>query len=322
MTAFDPTPLDVRVALSIDGAWEDISDDVLYEKGIKIKRGSGYDTPRLEAMDATLTLKDLDAKYMRLNPMSPLYDKLFMNQPARIDRYILHTEFTIDSASGWSATDEGYVWSTSGAGGTVSATDWSVSSGAAHHSIPVANAYRLSYLANEIYENAEVVATCRFPTGNITGGPVGAGIMMRGDSLTSYLQGMLFIDTDDIIQYVVAFDDNDIPPIHFSTGITNTGQAISIVLGCHEDSTFIKVWEADDPEPVDWAEIGGNAASFGPGFIGLKSIRYTGNTNTSPFVVDWLNCYVRSPRAVGVVPEWPPRWDRTGIFKTAPIQIS
>src|SRR5688500_16686943 len=106
MSAPFATEVDVRVSLAVDGVWEDISDDVLYEAGITVESRNGYDTPRLEMSTGELTHKPSNGRYMRLNPESDLYGNLMMDQPVRIDRYLITQDFSVDATGGLSDASE------------------------------------------------------------------------------------------------------------------------------------------------------------------------------------------------------------------------
>lgn len=317
------TEVDVRVALSIDDKWLDITDYVAYERGVEIERGSDHDTPRLESSVGRMTLLPADGRFMRLNPESDLYGKLMMDQPVRIDRYLVHQDFSVAASNGLSPTDEGLTWTLYGEGGVVQNSDFSVSGGTARFSVPVANAHRIAYLPDAYYRNGEVITSVQFPQADITGGGVGAAIILRGQAGNSYAQCEMFIDTDETISVVTSFTSN-VPPAggEINTGITHTGQRLWIAAGADGHSLYMKVWEGTiDDEPVDWMEVG-DGSFFGAGFIGLKATRFSGNTNASPMVVQWGEFYFRQPRLVGVVPNWSPKWDKTGRFEHTPIQVS
>lgn len=317
------TEVDPRVSLGIDGVWTDITDDVLFESGITIERGSSSDVPRLEAASGKMVLKPSNGRYMRLNPESDLYGKLMMDQPVRIDRWLIHQDFSVAASNGLSATDEGLVWSLYGEGGTVQNSDFSVSGGTARFSIPVASAHRMAYLNTAQYRYGEVITSFQLPAANITGGGIGVAIVLRGQSSTSYAECNVFIDTDESISVVTSAASNS-PPVsgETATGIVHTGQQIWVAAGADGHSLYMKVWEGTiDDEPVAWLHVG-DGSFVGGGFIGLKASRYASNSNTSPFVVQFGEFYFRQARLVGVVPDWSPRWDTTGRFENTPIVVS
>ena len=314
--------------MGIDGVWTDISDDVLYDEGITIDRGSSYDTPRLDASSGELTLKNPDAKYMRLNPMSSLSGKLHSNQPIRVDRYLVGQDFSVDDASGWSdATECGrsIPWTTSGSGGSVQATDWTVSSGAGRMLIPAANAQRLVYLDDARYRYGEIVVSFTMSQANITGGPVGTALLLRGQNpaiSSGYMACEVYINPDESVQIFAGAGGFSTPAdFPVTTSIVHTGQKIWIAGGTDGHSIYMKAWTgAITDEPVDWQHVG-DGSFYGSGWIGLQARRYTGNTNTN-LSVAFDDFHFRSPRIVGVVPSWPPRWDDSGQFEFAPIQIA
>lgn len=317
------TAVDPRVSIGIDNKWMDITDDVLFERGITIERGTSNDTPRLEAASGSMVLRPAEGRYMRLNPESDLYEKLMMDQPVRIDRYLLHQDFSVTASNGLSPTDEGLAWTLYGEGGTVQNSDYSVNGGTARFSIPVANAHRIAYLNTAQYRYGEVITSFQMPAANITGGGVGVSIVLRGQSGTSYGECKVFIGTDESVSLLASATNNSPPGVGATTTtLVHTGQIIWVVAGADGHSLYMKVWEGTiNDEPVDWMHVGDGSA-FGAGFVGLKAIRHTSNSNSSPFVVQFGEFYFRQPRLVGVVPNWSPRWDKTGRFEHTPIKVS
>jgi hypothetical protein len=84
--AFPDTPLDAHVDLLIDGVWVDRSADVdLHgDERVEIQRGSRNAGSGLEPAACTLRLDNTDGAYSTLNPTSPDYGKLMLNNPARM----------------------------------------------------------------------------------------------------------------------------------------------------------------------------------------------------------------------------------------------
>lgn len=335
MTAFAEPPFDVRVSLAIDGLWEDISDDVLYENSITIKRGSGFDTPRLEASNASLRLKDPTGKYMRMNPMSSLYGKLFMNQPARVDRHLLAPNTPVDAASGWSPTAEGYAWVTAGDGGSVTATDWYTDDGVYYMSLPFGtgtSGHRLALLPDATYRNIEVLGTFQPSVTDVTGtagiiGAINGGIVLRAQSVTDYLVCRAYIYPDQTIHLTITHGNgvsfSDVTP----SGLTYSGQPIRICAGIYGSSIYMKIWNDGDSEPVDWQLISNELTNYvaylsAAGQIGYRFGRVDGNTNAAPITMGWTDLEIRTPRIVGTVPDWKPRWDKSGKFKFTPVEIA
>ncbi|GIH27609.1 hypothetical protein Aph01nite_59190 [Acrocarpospora phusangensis] len=82
--AFSSDPLDVVVELYINGAWTDITTDVLVRDGISITRGRRDEGTRTDPSKCNLSIKNVDGKYSPRNPNSPYYGKIGRNTPIRI----------------------------------------------------------------------------------------------------------------------------------------------------------------------------------------------------------------------------------------------
>lgn len=321
---FHTQPLNQVVSLAINGLWYDITDETFMENGIEIERGSSFDSPELEAAHATLTLNNSTGKYTRRNPDSSIYGLLVFNQPARIDRKVITSDFAATTSNGLPPTAENWLWTLYGEGGTVQNSDWSASTGMARLSIPVANAKRLNYINDSAarWRNAETLISFQMPVSDITGGAVTAGLIFRGQSAAggSYQRIYAKVNTDETISLELGFGDGTVLN-SAATGITHTGQKLRLCAGFDGHTLYGKIWVDGQQEPVDWL-IEWHDGTWGAGFLGFEATRFTGNSNASPFSVAFDDFVVRSPRLVGTVPDWPPRWDTSGIFKFAPIVIS
>lgn len=321
---FHTKPLKQVVSLAINGLWYDITDEVYMENQINIERGSSFDTPELEAAHTILTLDNSTGKYTRRNPDSSIYGLLVFNQPMRIDRKVITSDFAATVSNGLPPTAENWSWTLTGIGGTVQNSDWSSSSGMARLSVPVANAKRLNYINDDAarWRNAEVLVTFQFPVANITGAPVSAGVIFRGQNAATddYQRLYAKVNTDETILLELGFGDGSVV-VSESTGLVHTGQKLRVCGGFDGQTIYGKIWVDGQQEPVDWL-IEHHDDTWGVGFLGFETIQHSGNTNASPFVVAFDDFVVRSPRLVGTVPDWPPRWDTSGIFKFAPIVIS
>ncbi len=74
------------VELEINGTWTDVTDDVRYENGISITRGTSSQGGQVNPSNAVLTFSNADGKYSVLNPTSEFYPYLSLTVPCRISK--------------------------------------------------------------------------------------------------------------------------------------------------------------------------------------------------------------------------------------------
>lgn len=79
-------PFSVLTELYIDGAWTDISTDVLNRDGISIKRGKAEYATQAAPSSLNLSLKNTGGKYSPRNPLGPNFRKIGRNTPIRVSR--------------------------------------------------------------------------------------------------------------------------------------------------------------------------------------------------------------------------------------------
>lgn len=80
---FPEEPLPVKVEISLDGAWVNITDYV-YKDQIEIERGSADESTYTAPTKATFLLNNIDGRFSPRNPNSPYYGSLKRNTPILI----------------------------------------------------------------------------------------------------------------------------------------------------------------------------------------------------------------------------------------------
>ena len=81
---FPATPLEVRVDLMVDGAWSNITSDVLVDDAITISRGRADEATQADPSTCSLSLKNRNGTYSPRNPTSSLYGKIGRNTRMRV----------------------------------------------------------------------------------------------------------------------------------------------------------------------------------------------------------------------------------------------
>lgn len=79
-------PFSVLTELYVDGAWTDISTDVLHRDGHSIKRGKTEYASQAGPTQLGLSVKNTAGKYSPRNPLSPYFGKIGRNTPIRVSR--------------------------------------------------------------------------------------------------------------------------------------------------------------------------------------------------------------------------------------------
>lgn len=77
-------PVAVTVEMYIDGAWVDVTADVLFTDKVRITRGRTVEGDRVTAGTCAFTLKNTNGKYSNRNPSSTYYGKIGKNTPVRV----------------------------------------------------------------------------------------------------------------------------------------------------------------------------------------------------------------------------------------------
>jgi len=79
-------PFSVLTELYVDGAWADISADVMHRDGHSIRRGKTEYASQAGPTQLGLSVKNTGGKYSPRNPLSPYFGKIGRNTPIRVSR--------------------------------------------------------------------------------------------------------------------------------------------------------------------------------------------------------------------------------------------
>jgi hypothetical protein len=312
---FPLVPRDLTVELYALGDWQDIFPDVqVAEKtDVVITRGRPNESGEPPPQTCTLRLDNRTGKYSTRNPMSPYYGPtgLGRNSPLRVAVRTAKDSFARTTSNGWGTADVGGAWSWQG----VSAAEFAVSAGLATQSVASTNAYRLTYLAGQLYHDVEVAVTVTLPFSNVTGGNVEpANVVLGGLSTGDYFIASVKITPAEAITVAITHYDGTVIVADTPAGFTFTGQALRVKFQRDAQNLRAKVWAVGTPEPYVWTAEGRSDKLFrrAPGWNGVRSGVATGNTNAAPVVFSYSNFEVRVPRFAGEISKWPPKWDISG----------
>jgi hypothetical protein len=319
--AFPQTPRAVKVDLYLNNGWVDVTNDAYVRDSIVIHRGAADENTAPQPSTCTLTLNNRSGNYSPRNPTGIYYGSIGRNTPIRVAIEQAKDTFTRTVSNGWSTADTGQAWSTTGAGGTVAASDFAVNGTAGTHSVPAAAANRVTYLPATTYRDIDVSVQVSLPFSTVTGAAVEpANIVLRGQSTTTYYYANVSIATSGAISVGVLGNDGTVIVAAVSTGLTFSGQALMVRAQTEGPVFRVKVWNASTVEPYVWNLTGRLDSTVMKGWVGIRSGVVTGNTNTKPIVFTYDNLSVRQPRFTGEASSWPQRWDLSGNDVWAPVE--
>jgi len=324
MAVFPAVPRVSKVDLFVNGGWVDVTPDVYNRDGITISRGRRDEQSSPEPSRCLLTLNNRSGNYSPRNPVGAYFGSLGRNTPLRVAVQTGSDTFARTVANGWGTADTGHVYTTSGLGGTVAASDFAVSGGFGTQSVPVAAAHRIAYLPAASYRNIDVGVTVSLPFTSVTGGPVEpANVVLRGQSTTDYYMARVSVATSGAITLGIVHYDGTVVAAAVATGLTHSSaQALRVRFHSEGQTLRAKIWAVASPEPFGWLVTGRLSTDPLTGWVGIRSGVATGNTNTKPIVFSYDDLTIRVPRFFGEVSNWPQRWDITGTDVYVQVEAS
>jgi hypothetical protein len=332
MTAADYT---IVSQIFYDDDWHDVI--ARYKGGggqaIKIFRGRRPDAAGLNPASVELAIDNTNGLYSPRNAASSLFGKIGVNTPLRVAIKPNATEgvyanaidsFTRSVTAGWGSSTNGGAWTNTGAGGTVAASDFDVNGTKGTHYVPVANAYRFSYL-NQIACvdcTQAVTYTCPTPTGAAL---EPANLMFHGVfSPASYALFRVSISTGNAITLSAYAIDGTLLGSTAVALTHNAANSYRLKVRKYGKSFFGKVWNVAGAEPSTW-DVHFTDTTTGVarvGWTGVRSGRAASNTNTTDpqFTYDDYELTVEVPMASTEIPDWPSTWDTTGTDSVVNIE--
>jgi hypothetical protein len=322
-----PLPIVVEHAPGADltaapGNWEfvDITDKVRTRSGVAIESvGRPAGATRTDPQKGALTIDNRLGDFSRHNPLGLWWGKLNRNTPLRVRIKRVFDAFGRTVAAGSLGTaDSGQTWSLSGG----AASDYSVSAGAARISISAVNSTRSAYV-NCLLRDVEAIATITVPV-TPTGAAINAGIMLRRVDGSNYYMARLIINTTGLVDLRILKVVGGV-----TTNLTTASSILAFTPGTPIKLRFSAVGSLLDAkcwtgsiESVGWDASTSDTSLDVRGAAGVHVSASTGNTNTLPIVVTVDDLAVYVDRLNAFVPNWPPRWDKSGKDAYTPIAVS
>ncbi|HEY1395015.1 hypothetical protein [Roseateles sp.] len=281
-------------------AFTDISDRLVRSSDVHIRTGRSPGAQTANAGSASFAIDNDDGAWSPLNPVSTLFPYVRLGLPMRLRYRLAMATFSTAVTNGWGSTDDGYVWTLFGAGGSVVTSNWNVSAGVGTHLVPVANANRTSYLGDVEVPDVEVLVTVSLAITNITGGNVEpANILLRGTSTSSFYTARVEITTAEAVQVKLYDPSGNLLSSATVAGLTHTSsQALRVRAQIVGNFFAIKVWAAAGSEPAGWHATAVDDAAPRAGWIGISSGLASGNSN-APVTFSYDDLVVTVGRASG-----------------------
>jgi hypothetical protein len=325
MATFPQSPRDITAEMYLSGDWVDVTAAVRGDPGIDVNVARPNESSEPQPSTCNLVLNNRTGNYSPRNPNGAYFGSIGRNTPLRIAVNQIRDTFARTVASGWGSSDTGLAWDTVGAGGVIAASDYSVVSGVGKHSVPVANAYRMTYMAVSSFYNLDVAVTVTLPFTNVTGGAVEpANIILRGLSISEYYIFRVAVAADESISLQLMHVGGTVYAGPTTvTGLTHSSvQALRVRVNLESQMFRGKIWAASGVEPAGWQVTADVDFTDPPGWVGIRSGVSAGNTNAPPTIFSYDNLVVRQMRFTGEVAAWPQRWDTSGTDIYAPVEAA
>lgn len=268
---------------------------ILRESDVVVSRGNEDLNEEPSPGWATFSAHDPDGNLNEDNPMGIYYGSIRRGTHTRIGVSRVDSQFSTPVSNSWGSVGNtaGDVWTNgTSSGGTVSASDWSVSGGAARHSVPADGAYRVSELTKTTLMYLDVEAHDQFtvPTSNVTGtGALATEYWFRAEDVLNFVAVSVAWMPDETVR--IAFYDRTagtnrylmnyttVPDLNLGT----TGVDYDIRCQVEGESLRAKIWPTGDPEPLDWSAYASGVVSR-EGYFAVADYVFSGNTNAKPLV--------------------------------------
>lgn len=321
-----PVPLDWRVELGIGAApdgdpslwqWEDVGAYRRQSANITVNTGRADESEDVDAADSDLTVDLRDGALSPRSPTSKYYGKIGTNTPIRYRLpKIVVDSFSRTTSNTLGTTDTGQTWtpnttySTNGSSGKCSLTGSNVSA-----------SIHLGAPGRAVAADIDLTYSISIDTTTV-GGTWVSGILARYVDANNYNRLQIEFRPDGTVSAKinrVALGSGSDLIESLTTGCTYTpGTKVWVRVQCIGPYLRVKVWNgAPADEPAAWSVsiANGNVRGGGLGLIQWRA----GASNAGAITATIDDLQVDSFLWSGNVPEFPPRWDKSGNDSTAPL---
>jgi hypothetical protein len=320
--------LDIRVEIAPDAqpdgdpngwTWLDVSAYRRKSADVEINYGRDDEASEVEAGDASLTFDMRDGLLSPRNPLSSLYRRIGTNTPIRFRLPLVTDTFTRTvAAGGWGTSDSGGTWS--------NGNGWnSVNGSGGLTALAAPNTAAEQTITNAAGLDIDVTYS------------VSLSAVTTGDRWTSAFilrkidgNNMYRVHTDLKPGGVVTIrlsrrengGNNDLVEDLTTSATYSANTKVWTRIVAEGGFLRAKVWSGlKSAEPTDW-NIWSTLVRIEGGTFGFYQWRYSGNTNVGTLTSAVDDFTVDALLWAGNVPEWPPRWDRSGRDATMSVQAA
>ena len=315
---------DIRVDIAPDAdpdgsptfwQWLDISGYRRQSADVELNQGRDDEASTVEAADSTVVFDLRDGLLAARNPTSELYGRIGVNTPVRYRIPLAQDDFGRTVVGSWGTADSGQVWS---AGASFNA----VNSGSGKVALAAANTATSAELLGVASLDMEVLYSISI-NAVTTGAPWISAVQLRMvDDDNQYRVHTELKPSGVITQKVTRVLDGVVADLAEDLTVTGTYTAGGKVwTRAHAIGGFIrcKAWVGTlNDEPADWNVVT-SAVTVEGGKFGFYQWRFVGNTNVGTLTVSIDDLVVDAVLWNGQVPEWSPRWDKSGNDSTLTI---
>lgn len=317
-----PVMVEIAPGAAPDGnpgawSWTDITGYVREQDKIRITVGKQDEASRAAPSRCLLRLDNASGDFSPRNPLGQWYGQIGPNTPLRVRARHAYDAFDRTEASGWGTATSGQAWAISGG----SASDFSVASGVASQSLGSTNALRNSLLdVGSATQRMTVDATVPVVP---TGAAITVWAVVRAADTNNYYAAVLNVGTTGVMALSLFRRSGGTlaPALAVSTDLPahTAGQTWRIVVEAVGPQLRASAWRPGVDTFPGWLVRATDTALAAGTLAGVLSRRETGNTDGTQ-VISFSGYDVSVDRFSGYVSSWPPRWDKSLVDATVPIQ--
>lgn len=318
---------DIRVDIAPDADpdgspsdWQylDISGYRRQSSDIELNQGRDDEAASVEAADGTIVFDLRDGLLAPRNPNSALYGRIGVNTPIRYRLPLAVDNFGRTVVGSWGTADLGGAW-------TVESAYTGVNGGSGKAAFAAANFAATALLNGIASLDIDVVYSVSI-NAVTTGGPWISAVQLRRVDANNHYRVHTELKPAGVITVkvtrVLAGSVVDLAEDLTVTGTYTAGGKVWTRAQAVGGSIRVRAWVgvlADEPD--DW-NIVTNAVTVEGGGFGFYQWRFGTNTNVGTMTASLDDLAVDAVIWNGFVPEWSPRWDKSGNDSTLTLAPS